>query len=214
MTLTVLRSACQVLWGISLRCSMSAVCLAIRPGLWVWGMQITEVTCHSHHRLIKDIPDHMTWLLSLTLIACLWFYLSGFFAFFPCSTVCKEISLLTPGEWGVRLHSLEYKVSTWIPWNSSAWEICPFSLSYLLMEFFVYVTMDSRVLCYLWFKEPLVESEREEWKSGLKTQHSENEDHGIQSHHFMANRWGNNGNSDRLYFLGLQNHCRWVQPWN
>ena len=24
-----------------------------------------------------------------------------------------------------------------------------------------------------------------------------------------ANRWGNNGNSDRLYYLGLQNHCRW-----
>ena len=23
----------------------------------------------------------------------------------------------------------------------------------------------------------------------------------------MANRWGNSGNSDRLYFLGLQNHC-------
>ena len=23
------------------------------------------------------------------------------------------------------------------------------------------------------------------------------------------NRWGNSGNSDRLYFLGLQNHCRW-----
>ena len=27
--------------------------------------------------------------------------------------------------------------------------------------------------------------------------------------HFMANRWGNNGNSNRLNFLGLQNHCRW-----
>ena len=26
---------------------------------------------------------------------------------------------------------------------------------------------------------------------------------------FRANRWGNNGNRDRLYFLGLQNHCRW-----
>ena len=25
----------------------------------------------------------------------------------------------------------------------------------------------------------------------------------------MANRWGNSGNSVRLYFLGLQNHCRW-----
>ena len=31
---------------------------------------------------------------------------------------------------------------------------------------------------------------------------------GIWSQHFMANRQGNNGNSDRLYFLGLQNHCR------
>ena len=29
------------------------------------------------------------------------------------------------------------------------------------------------------------------------------------SHRFMGNRWGNNENSDRLYFLGFQNHCRW-----
>ena len=28
-------------------------------------------------------------------------------------------------------------------------------------------------------------------------------------HHFMGNRWGNSGNSVRLYFSGLQNHCRW-----
>ena len=28
-------------------------------------------------------------------------------------------------------------------------------------------------------------------------------------HHFMGNRWGNSGNSVRLYFVGLQNHCRW-----
>ena len=26
---------------------------------------------------------------------------------------------------------------------------------------------------------------------------------------FMENRWGNNGNSERLYFGRLQNHCRW-----
>ena len=26
---------------------------------------------------------------------------------------------------------------------------------------------------------------------------------------FIENRWGTNGNRDRLYFLGLQNHCRW-----
>ena len=28
-----------------------------------------------------------------------------------------------------------------------------------------------------------------EWKSWLKAQHSENEDHGIWAHHFIANRW-------------------------
>jgi len=28
----------------------------------------------------------------------------------------------------------------------------------------------------------------------------------VLGHHFMANSWGNNA---RLYFLGLQNHCRW-----
>ena len=36
----------------------------------------------------------------------------------------------------------------------------------------------------------------------------ENKDHGIWSHHFMANIWGNSGSGERLYFSGLQNHCR------
>ena len=41
----------------------------------------------------------------------------------------------------------------------------------------------------------------------------QNEDHGIWSHHFMANRWGNSGNSVRLYFWGLQNQSTCcVQP--
>ena len=47
-----------------------------------------------------------------------------------------------------------------------------------------------------------MESEKGEWKSWPKAQHSENKDHGIRSHHFMANRWGNGGNSVRLYFWG------------
>ena len=58
-------------------------------------------------------------------------------------------------------------------------------------------------------KSLLMKVKEETEKSWLKTQHSKNKDHGIQSHHFMANRWGNNGNSVRLYFWGLQNHCRW-----
>ena len=31
----------------------------------------------------------------------------------------------------------------------------------------------------------------------------------MMANYFMASRWENNGNCDRLYFLGLQNHCRW-----
>ena len=49
------------------------------------------------------------------------------------------------------------------------------------------------------FSQTLDESGRRELKSWLKTQHSKNEDHDIQSHHFMANRWGNSGNTDRLF---------------
>ena len=55
-------------------------------------------------------------------------------------------------------------------------------------------------------KELLDESEKEESKSWLKTQHSENENHGFWSHQFMENGWGN---SEGLYFGRLQNHCRW-----
>ena len=58
-------------------------------------------------------------------------------------------------------------------------------------------------------KSLLMKVKEESEKSWLKTQHSENEDHGIWSHHFMGSRWGNSGNGVRFYFGGLQNHCRW-----
>ena len=58
-------------------------------------------------------------------------------------------------------------------------------------------------------KSLLMKVKVESEKSWLKAQHSENEDHGIRSHQFMGNRWGNSGNSVRLYFSGLQNHYRW-----
>ena len=47
-------------------------------------------------------------------------------------------------------------------------------------------------------------------KSGLKAQHSENEDHGIWSHHFMGNRWTTSGNSVRLYFSGAPKSLQMV----
>ena len=51
----------------------------------------------------------------------------------------------------------------------------------------------------------LMKVKEESEKAGLKINIQKNEDHGKQSHHFMANRWGNNGNSDRFNFGGLQN---------
>ena len=55
-------------------------------------------------------------------------------------------------------------------------------------------------------KSLLMKVKEESEKVALILVIQKNEDHGIQSHHFMANRWKNNGNSDRLYFGGLQNH--------
>ena len=56
-------------------------------------------------------------------------------------------------------------------------------------------------------KSLLMKVKEESEKVGLP-QHSENEDHAIWSHHFMVNRWGKSKDSNRFYFLGLQNHCR------
>ena len=58
-------------------------------------------------------------------------------------------------------------------------------------------------------KSLLMKVKGESEKVGLKLNIQKTKDHGIWSHHFMANRWGNSGNSVRLYFFGLQNHCRW-----
>ena len=55
-------------------------------------------------------------------------------------------------------------------------------------------------------KSLLMKMKEESEKPGLKLNIDKTK---IWSYHFVANRWGNNGNSDRLYFLGLQNHCRW-----
>ena len=49
-------------------------------------------------------------------------------------------------------------------------------------------------------KSFLIKVKEESGKSWLKAQHSENEDHGIWSHHFRGNRWGNSGNCQTLFF--------------
>ena len=54
------------------------------------------------------------------------------------------------------------------------------------------------------------ERERGEWKSWLNAQHSENEDHGIRSHHFMGNRWRNSGNKCQTLFFGAPKSLQMV----
>ena len=81
------------------------------------------------------------------------------------------------------------------------------------------ITSDLQMTPPLWQKAKNLRASWWKWrrrvKKLVKAQYSENEGHGIWSHHFMANRCGNSGNSDRLYFGGLQNHCRWwLLPWN
>ena len=52
-------------------------------------------------------------------------------------------------------------------------------------------------------KSLLMKVKEESEKVGLKVNIQKQRSWHPVSHHFMANRWGNNGNSDRLYFLGL-----------
>ena len=58
-------------------------------------------------------------------------------------------------------------------------------------------------------KSLLMKVQEESEKVGLKLNIQKTKIMGIWSHHFMGNRWGNSGISVRLYFWGLQNHCRW-----
>ena len=64
-------------------------------------------------------------------------------------------------------------------------------------------------------KSPLMKVKEGNRKSCLETQHSKTLRPWHQSHHFITNKRGKSGRSDRFYFPGLQNHCgRWLQPLN
>ena len=54
-------------------------------------------------------------------------------------------------------------------------------------------------------KNLLMKVKKESEKAGLKLSFQKTK---IMASGPITNRWGDNGNSDRLYFLGLQNHCR------
>ena len=58
-------------------------------------------------------------------------------------------------------------------------------------------------------KSLLMKVKEESEKVGLKLNIQKTKIMASGHDHFMANRQGNNESSERLYFGGLQNHCRW-----
>ena len=58
-------------------------------------------------------------------------------------------------------------------------------------------------------KSLLMKVKEEGEKAGLKLSIYKTKIMASSPNHFMANGWGENGNSNRLYFPGLQNHLRW-----
>ena len=59
-------------------------------------------------------------------------------------------------------------------------------------------------------KNLLMKVKEESEKVGLKLNIQKTKIHGIWSHRFMANRWGNSGNSDRLYLGGAPKSLQMV----
>ena len=164
--------------------------------------------CVDHHKLGKilkemGIPDHLTCLLR------------NLYA-------CQEATVRTGHEtidWfqiGKGVHQGYFCHPVYLTYmQCSSWKMLDWMKLKLESRSLgeISITSDMQMTPHLGWKrrtkEPLGKSERGEWKSWLKTHHSENEDHGISSHQLMANGWGKYGNSEELYFLGLQNHCRW-----
>ena len=58
-------------------------------------------------------------------------------------------------------------------------------------------------------KSLLMKVKEKSEKVGLKLNIQKTKIMASDPHHFTANRWEKNGNSERFYFWGLQNHCRW-----
>ena len=164
MTLTVWRSTAH-LCRMSLYWDLLAVILKVRLGLWLLGRKSTEIKCHFCITFYRGTYyPHDCWPGHLAGGDCQVSPLQ--LPFFLCSTL---------SSWeGVTLHSPHLRRGSFAPppqgqvinleskwnylelfiqnnhpkiiWNSSLWEICLFSLIYLLIQSFIYIRMDSWIL--------------------------------------------------------------------
>ena len=118
-----------------------------------------------------------------------------------CPTLCESMDCSLPVS---SVHGiLQARILKWVavPFSSrSSWPKNQTGVFYIAGRFFTnWATRKAHGRKQRRTKEPLNVGEREAWKSWLKARHSENEDHGIWSHPFMGNRWGDSGNSVRLF---------------
>ena len=155
--------------------------------------------CMDHNKLWKirqemEIPDHLTCLLR-NLYACQEAAIRtghGTTDWFKIRKGVWQGCVLSPCFYNLYAEYFMRNVGWTTSWNQDCWEkyqspqICRWHHPYGRKQ---------RT------KELLDESERGEWKIWVKAQHSENEDHDIWSHYFMANRWGHSGNSGWLHFF-------------
>ena len=131
------------------------------------------------------------------------------------------ISFSNAWKWKVKVKSLSHVQPSATPWNTAFQ--APLSMGFSRQEYWSEVPLPSLVC--RWYhsysrkwrgtKGPLDRGQRGEWKADLKLN--------IQKSKIMAssplNSWQRDGkkigNSDRFYFLGLQNYCeQWLQPQN
>ena len=157
--------------------------------LWVNSIWIVQMRiAHSHLDSLYlniFIPEEYSWKMKLTVL------ISYFSVIKKC---CVTYSLISNEKFAViGTVYLIYMQST--SWETLDWKKHKLE-SRLWGE--ISITSDMQMTPPLgrkWrgTKKPVDESERGEWKSWLKAQHSENKDRGIRSHHFMGNRWGNSG---------------------
>ena len=154
-----------------------------------------------------EIPDHLTYLLRNLDAGQEATIKTGYGAtyWFQIGKVVHQHSILSP---------CLFNYAEYIMWNAELDETQPcIKIARKNINNFRYT--DDTVLTAEIKEEQkilLMKVKKKSEKIGLKLKYQKKI---MASQQSMTDRWGNNGNSGRLYFLGLQNHCRWwLQPWN
>ena len=124
-----------------------------------------------------------------------------------CLTLCDPIDGSPPGSPVPGI--LQERTLEWVAIsfsNAWKWKVKVKSLSSVLLLATPWIAAHQAPLSMGF-------SRQKYWSGVPLTAHNsfaENKDHGIWSHHFMGNRWGNSGNSVKTLFLGAPKSLQMV----